>query len=103
MPYREMDLDLLGKLPDFECIMKNQQIPEAVAKNVEDPARFQLTREQKKRKKRQSPKKVSREVIFDRISCFLDGFEVELEDSESEGEEDHIDDTPDSINLESNE
>ena len=46
------------------------------------------TREEKKRKKRRSPQKTSREVIFDRITRVLGGFEVSAETS-SEEEEDN--------------
>ena len=79
--YREINLDILGCLPDFECIMKTDKIPEAVMVDVEDPEVFRLTREERKRKKQKSPKKVSREVIHDRITRFLNGFDMDPEES----------------------
>ena len=52
--------------------------------DVEDPEVFRLTREERKRKKQKSPKKVSREVIHDRITRFLNGFDVDPEESSEE-------------------
>ena len=86
VPYRELNLDILGKIPDFECITKSDNIPEAVMTSIEDPERFQITREERKRKKRQSPKKASKETIFARITRFLAGFEVDVEESSEEDE-----------------
>ena len=74
--YREINMDILGCLQDFECIMKTDKIPEAVMVDVEDPEVFRLTREERKHKKQKSPKKVSREVIHDTITSFLNGFDI---------------------------
>ena len=55
-----------------------------MAKEAEDPDVFCITREQHKRKKRRSPKKVSKDIIHERLSRFLDGFEVDLEETSEE-------------------
>merc|ERR1711954_239157 len=52
LPYREVELDILGKLPDFNCVTKKDTIPENVASAAEDPEGFEVTREEKKRKKK---------------------------------------------------
>ena len=79
-----MDLDLLRKLPDFQCVTQKEIIPEAVSEQVNDAEHFKVTREEKKRKKRTSPQKASRETIHDRITCLLNGFEMDLEESSEE-------------------
>ena len=81
VPYREMSLDTLGKLPELDCVTKTETVPESVMLEAEDPERFQLSREERKRKRRQSPKKISCEKIFNRISSFLNGSEVDPDDS----------------------
>ena len=48
LPYREMELDVLGKLPEFTCITKKENVPEAVAENIENPDGFEITREERK-------------------------------------------------------
>ena len=84
VPYREMCLETLGKLPELECITKSDTVPEAVMLEAEDPDKFRLSREERKRKQRKSPKKLSRERIFERITRFLGGFEVDPEQSTDE-------------------
>ena len=87
LPYRELDIDTLGKPPDLTCVTKEDLIPEAVASMAEDPQGYQLSRDQKKWKKRSSPKKISKQTIFERITKFLNGFEVEVEDTTDEEQE----------------
>ena len=101
VPYREMDLDTLGKLPDFTCVSKSDVIPKEVAEEVSKAA-FKLTREQQKRKKRNSPKKVARKVIFGRLSHFLDGFEVEAEESSDSEDENVPTEIPEAAAIQTN-
>ena len=105
VPYREMALDTLGKLPELDCVTKIETVPEAVMleAEAEDPQRFQLSREERKRKRRRSPKKLSRDQIFRRITSFLGGFEVDPEESTDEeiSPQSEQEETED-INLETN-
>ena len=73
--------------PDFTYVTKQDMIPEALAAVSDDPQIFQITREEKKRKKRRSPQKFSREVLHNRITRFLDGFRVDVEDSSDDDDE----------------
>ena len=84
---------------------KIETVPESVMleAEAEDPERFHLSREERKRKKRRSPKKLSREQIFRRITSFLGGFEVDPEESTDEetSEQSEQEETEDA-NLETN-
>ena len=68
---------------------RKELVPEDVAAATENPEVFRLSREEKKRKKRKFPKKISRETIHSRISYFLDRIEVDEEESTDE-EEDEV-------------
>ena len=101
--YREINLDILGKLPEFECVTQKENVPEAIMEQAEDPERFSLTREERKRKKRKSPKKVTKEKIFERISRFINGFEVDPEESSEEDSSDGEQEVePTEMNIETN-
>ena len=106
-PYREMALDQLGKLPDFQCVTKKDAIPEAFSEEIKDTEHFQITCEEKKRKKRRSPQKASRDTINDRITCFLNGFDVDLEESSEKGDiipdlKEPTQDVPETTSVETN-
>ena len=92
LPYRQIDLNVFGKLPDFDTVTKDNETNEDMARNLDG---FEVTRQERKRKKRSSPKKVSQETINQRITRFLDGFDVDVDESsdsdeESEQEEVHV-------------
>ena len=57
--YREINMDILGCLPDFECIMKTDKIPEAVMVDVEDPEVFRLKGKRESARNRKVQRKLA--------------------------------------------
>ena len=97
LPYREIQIKSLGKLPDFETVTQEDRVSEHLALRVEDPDAFQVQREQRKRKQRSSPRKLTKDQIHANITRFLDGFEVE--DSEDESETDTENEEPRMVEI----
>ena len=104
LPYREIELKHLGKLPGFNTITKDTNVNLDLVEQVENPEQFRVAR---KRKQRNSPKKLSRNQINENISKFLDGFELEdsesEEESDTENEQEMVPDTPERESSETTE
>ena len=104
LPYREIELKHLGKLPGFNTITKDTNVNLDLVEQVENPEQFRVAR---KRKQRNSPKKLSRNQINKNISKFLDGFKLKdsesEEESDTENEQEMVPDTPERESSETTE
>ena len=83
-PYQEISLKAFGKLPNINTVTQENSKVEDMISRVENPEQF---RPQRKRKERNSPKKLPIQKIHSNISKFLDGFEWESESEEDTEEE----------------
>ena len=75
LPYREIELKHLGKLPGFSTITKDDRVNQDLVNQVENPEDFRI---QRKRKQRNSPKKLSQSQININITRFLDGLSLKI-------------------------
>ena len=83
IPYREINLRALGKLPALKTITQDDKRIEDLVTRVDNAEDF---RPQRKRKQRNSPKKLPLSKIYDNLTSFLNGYEVDNSENESEPE-----------------
>ena len=95
LPYREINMRALGKLPALKTVTQDDRRMEELIVRVNNEEDF---RPQRKRKQRNSPKKLPLNKIYDNITKFLNGFEVDNSEEESGSEEEGA---PNMDNLES--
>ena len=99
LPYREIGLKALGKLPNLNTITKDDKVNVELEDRTINPDEFRFPH---KRKQRSSPKKLTQNQIHENITKFLNGFEIDSsEESEAKSTESEDESIPDSIESES--